>query len=233
MTANYVNRSDVRKVALALGELNERMLYVGGSIIDLYAEDPAAVAPRPTVDIDMATSTPTYTDRLQLEESLRLLGISPDLSRSLCSFTMDDIQLDIMPIEAMEIGPVNRWYKFGLPSAARVDLGDTSIKILTSPYFIATKFEAFNSRGSEMRLSPDIEDIVYVIDSRPSIVNEIDKSENDVKQFWSRNLRSWSKIPVPKKSFLLTSKSNRASRSYLNALARLSLTVNIHGVCDR
>jgi hypothetical protein len=37
-----INLGIVRKVATALGELNDQVAYVGGAIVSLYADDPAA-----------------------------------------------------------------------------------------------------------------------------------------------------------------------------------------------
>ena len=37
----------------ALGELNNKVVYVGGAVVSLYVNDPAAEEPRPTKDIDL------------------------------------------------------------------------------------------------------------------------------------------------------------------------------------
>ena len=51
---NYKNSNEalIRTIALALGELNEKVVYVGGSVVSLYADDSAAEETRPTKDID-------------------------------------------------------------------------------------------------------------------------------------------------------------------------------------
>jgi hypothetical protein len=36
------NKAIIKKVAVALGELNEKVIYVGGATIGLYINDPAA-----------------------------------------------------------------------------------------------------------------------------------------------------------------------------------------------
>ncbi|MEP7295620.1 MAG: hypothetical protein ABI702_05480 [Burkholderiales bacterium] len=49
-----------------------------------------------------------------------------------------------------------------------------SLKHLTAPYFLATKFEAFNDRGgNDVYLSHDLEDILTVIDGRAEVVDEL------------------------------------------------------------
>jgi len=56
---------------------------------------------------------------------------------------------------------------FELPSGRR-------IRMVTPAYFLATKLAAFDGRGARDYLaSHDMEDIVAVLDSRPSIVDDV------------------------------------------------------------
>ena len=48
---------------------------------------------------------------------------------------------------------------------------------------MATKFEAFNSRGKDYRTSHDIEDIIYIIDNRTTIAEEIAKADGRISGF--------------------------------------------------
>ena len=56
-------------------------------------------------------------------------------------------------------------------------------------YFLATKFSAFHGRGDDPRTSKDFEDIVYVLDNRLDIVNEIKNSPEDVQFFLKSEFR--------------------------------------------
>jgi len=56
------------------------------------------------------------------------------------------------------------------------------------PIFLATKFEAFHTRGGDYRTSYDFEDIIYVIDNRTSIVEEIRNADEKVKSFLKKEL---------------------------------------------
>lgn len=49
-----INRLATKKVATALGELNEQVVYVGGAVVSLYIDDPAAEDVRPTKDVDIS-----------------------------------------------------------------------------------------------------------------------------------------------------------------------------------
>jgi hypothetical protein len=56
MKNNTANLEAIRKVASALDELNEQVIYVGGATVGLYINDPAADEVRPTKDVDISLS---------------------------------------------------------------------------------------------------------------------------------------------------------------------------------
>jgi hypothetical protein len=41
MTNEKIQRSEIKKIALALAELNDPVIYVGGAAVCLYVNDPA------------------------------------------------------------------------------------------------------------------------------------------------------------------------------------------------
>lgn len=60
---------------------------------------------------------------------------------------------------------------------------------MSAPYFLATKFEAFKNRGfNDYRGSHDFEDIIFVLDNRTTIVNEILNAEEEVKSFLKKEI---------------------------------------------
>ena len=46
-----INLEATKQVAVALGTLNENVVYVGGAMVSLYIDDPAAEDVRPTKDM--------------------------------------------------------------------------------------------------------------------------------------------------------------------------------------
>lgn len=53
--------------------------------------------------------------------------------------------------------------------------------MVTAPYFLSTKMEAFNGRGrGDYLLSHDIEDMIAVLDGRPEIVNEVQTADQEL-----------------------------------------------------
>lgn len=67
-------------------------------------------------------------------------------------------------------------------------LDEVQIRIMPPAYYLATKFTAFKDRGKDPRTSHDLEDIVYVLDNRTTLVRDILESEEDVKVFLTTEL---------------------------------------------
>jgi hypothetical protein len=86
------------------------------------------------------------------------------------------------------IGPANKWYKVGFENLWSTAVKEQNISILSAPCFLATKFEAFNDRGTDYRTSHDFEDIIYVLDNRTTIVEEINNDHPEIKQLIKEEL---------------------------------------------
>ena len=55
---------------------------------------------------------------------------------------------------------------------------------MTAPHFIGTKLEASKGRGNgDLVASHDLEDIVTVLDGRPSLVEEVERSEPRLQEY--------------------------------------------------
>jgi len=169
------------------------MVFIGGAVISLYTDDPAAEEIRPTLDIDMTINLANYSEWAQMQERLAELGFSPDPEgHSICSYKFQDIAIDIMPAEDSSIGVSNMWYKPGFKFIQQVELPDgITIRILPSPYFLATKLEAFKDRGkNDFYGSHDFEDIIYLLDNRTTIVKEILTSEENLQLYIKEELKT-------------------------------------------
>ncbi len=53
MITREANLGAIETVARALGDISDTVAFVGGAVVALYADDPAAADPRPTMDIDI------------------------------------------------------------------------------------------------------------------------------------------------------------------------------------
>lgn len=189
MENKTINLKIVAEVAAALQELKNQVVFVGGAVISLYTNDPAADEIRPTSDIDLTVELTGYADWERLQFRLRELKFSPDpFGHANCSFLYKNISIDIMPADDSSIGQSNSWYKPGFEYLDEMIVYGENIRILSAPYFLATKFEAFYGRGSDYRTSHDFEDIIYVLDNRIEIVEEILASDDRVKSFLQSEL---------------------------------------------
>ena len=201
-----ININAVAEVAAGLRELCGQMVFVGGAVISLYTDDAAADEVRPTDDIDMTLELASFAELVRLQEKLAGLGFSPDpAGHAICSYRYRDIAVDIMPAEDGPAGNANRWYKPGFAFLQTARAGEHSIRILSAPYFLATKFEAFNDRGGDYRTGHDFEDIVYIIDNRTTIVGEILAADENVRTFLREQLSKLMAILTRKKSLCRTS----------------------------
>ena len=191
MYNKVINLALVAQVAEGLKELREKMVFIGGAVVSLYTDDPAADEIRPTTDIDMTINLANYAEWAKMQERLAELEFYPDpQGQSICSYKFQNIAIDIMPADDSSIGVSNKWYKPGFKYLQQMELPEgISINILPAPYFLATKLEAFKDRGgNDFYGSHDFEDIIYLLDNRTTIVEEILAADDDVRQYIKQEL---------------------------------------------
>ena len=179
-----INIGVVAKVAEGLQQYREQVVLVGGAVISLYTDDPGADEISKTKDIDFTVNIVDVGEFHKTIEELGKLGFQPDpFGNSICSYTYKNYPVDIIPAEDNAFGSTNRWYKIGFEDLWKVNVKDQEIYILSAACFLATKFEAFNNRGNDYRTRHEIEDIIYIIDNRTTIVDEIAKCDKKILEF--------------------------------------------------
>lgn len=180
-------RAILERVAHRLGPLLDRVAFVGGGIVPLLITDPAADPVRATDDVDLIVEVATtMAYHTELRDQLVAQGFAENpQARVLCRWSVEGISVDIMPTDPNVLGLRTNWYRPALSAAMRYPLTETlSIPIINAPYFLATKFEAFEDRGkNDHRASHDIEDIVALIDGRPELNAEFADASTDVRAF--------------------------------------------------
>lgn len=178
-----INRAVTRKVAKALGPLNNQVVYVGGAVVSLYIDDPSADDVRPTKDLDLTMEIASLGELESLREDLVARGfVQTAMEDVVCRFKYDDVLIDVMATIPIGWAPGNRWFEQGFKKAFTFDLDDLQIRLLPLPYFLATKFDAFFDRGiKDIYASHDYEDIVYLLNHCSDISDQVLDSEDDVK----------------------------------------------------
>src|ERR1700689_343863 len=152
------------------------LVFVGGAVTSLLVTDEGAGLPRTTLDVDAIAEISSYAEYAAFGERLRALGFSEDASEGapLCRWVHSGTILDVMPLDEKILGFSNRWYRVAMEVATTHRLlRDLEIRVVPAPYFLAMKIEALKARGQGTFLaSHDLEDVIFVIDGRSTIVEE-------------------------------------------------------------
>ncbi len=181
----------IEKVAEALDDLKEEVAVVGGAVVGLYADGPAAPDVRPTKDVDLVFEIANYKELRGLEKKLVARGFKHAKDEKvLCRFQYENILVDIMATKEVRWAPANPWFESGFKQLINYTLKKTTIKILPFAYFLATKISAFLDRGKDPRVDPDFEDIVYLLDNRSTFVTDILESDEDVRSYLISELKA-------------------------------------------
>ena len=82
-----------------------------------------------------------------------------------------------MPTNPDILGFANRWYGPAVDAAETITLPSGQIaRMVSAPYFLATKLEAFDGRGhGDYLLSHDMEDLIAVLDGRFFLRSDLNK----------------------------------------------------------
>lgn len=170
-----VNIDSIIEVAEALGDLNDKTVYVGGAVVSLYVNDQAAEDARPTKDIDVAMEIVSLAELEKIRQQLDKKGFYNDpAEKVICRFIFENILVDVMSTQAVGWAPANTWFKEGFEYMEIIELNEkVNIRIMPVSYFLAAKFEAFHDRGKDPRTSHDLEDIIYVMDNRIDLADQI------------------------------------------------------------
>jgi predicted nucleotidyltransferase len=181
------NRDMVRRVAVALAGVGTPVVFVGGAAVELLVTDKAAPAPRPTDDVDVVIEAATYAAYAKLGQNLRDRGFREDTREGAptCRWIVDGVTVDVMPAPFDLLGFNNRWAPSAFALASDHDLGDgVRIRVPSAPVLLAMKLEALASgtRG-DLRESRDLEDVVALLDGRPTLVDEVLHAPAELQDF--------------------------------------------------
>ncbi len=102
----------------------------------------------------------------------------------ICRFRYEGIKVDVMAAKPMGWAPANPWFEPGFAHLETNIVEGKIIRLLSLPYFLASKYAAFQDRGSkDPRTSHDLEDVTYILDNRVDLVEILTKAPADVLQY--------------------------------------------------
>lgn len=182
-----------------LRPLLAELVFVGGAVTSLLVTDEGAGAPRATLDVEAIAEISSYAEYAAFGERLRALGFSEDTSEGapVCRWVQGDSVLDVMPLDEHILGFSNRWYRAAMETAVvQVLREDLRVRVVTAAHFLATKLEAFRGRGKcDFAVSHDLEDLIYVIDGRASIVDEVRAQADHLRDYLRAEFRTLLRTP--------------------------------------
>ncbi len=189
----YRNNPNLQQLLVAAEKLQpllHQIACVGGCVTGLLVTDPGAAPIRATLDVDAIVEIGSYAEFTVLENRLRELGFR-ESQNIICRWANENLILDLMPTDPSILGFSNRWYRPALANAETIWGEPYKIRVITAPYFLATKLEAFYGRGNnDFRTSHDMEDIVTVIDGRAEIIQEVSAAEQELRRYLNDQFRS-------------------------------------------
>lgn len=186
MRNNDPNLPDLRRIAEALGDLREEVVFVGGAVAGLLVTDPLADSVRATRDVDAVVNA-NRVAFYRIEEQVAAFGFVRDASSDvICRWVHKEsgILFDLMPVQPDVLGFSNRWYAYAVETATPVDLGNgITIRLVSAAAFVATKLEAFASRGAwDFMSSHDLEDVLNIVDGRAELAEEIAAAPAELRE---------------------------------------------------
>ncbi len=157
---------------------------MGGVALGLLITDEAAAPIRGTTDLDVIAEIFTYADYIAFSERLRQTQFTEDTGLA-CRWHNGALTLDVLALNKEVLGFTNIWYGPALRHASTVSLpGGQAIRVITAPFFLGTKMEAFRGRGRmDFQVSHGLEDFVAIMEGRETIVKEIAESPRDLRDY--------------------------------------------------
>lgn len=179
------NLAAVEQAAAALGDLSDELVLVGGCTVGLLVTDTGQSEIRATVDVDWLTEVTPLSNYYEFCDRLRARGFTEQrIDNVICRWVKGRVLIDVMPTDEKILGFTNSWYRHATRNPmAHVLPSGKRIRIITPPYLLATKLEAFFGRGNGDFIHHDMEDIVTVIDGRATIVDDVLGAEENVRAF--------------------------------------------------
>lgn len=186
------NRELLIRTVRKIEPLLDRLVFVGGAVVELYFTDPASDRVRPTTDTDCLCEVTSYTEYFRLGDRLRELSFRQSLRDADPPYRWrsgDDV-LDVMPTDPSVLGFSNPWYDAALEDTWSTEIADDiEIRVPAPPVLLATKLAAHEDRGADDPLtSADLEDVIALLANRPELVDEVEAADRVLREWIGRRV---------------------------------------------
>jgi hypothetical protein len=160
-------------------------VFVGGATVASYITDPALLAPRVTVDVDVVVDATSRREFYGIEARLREAGYEPDPDGPIGRWRIEGVPVDLTPAAGEVLGFTNRWYRLLVDTAVVREIAPgLQVRMATPVMFLAAKLEAHRDRGADDPLmSQDLTDIVSLVNGRASLPAEVRDMPPEPRQF--------------------------------------------------
>lgn len=191
----------VAAVASALGDLRDRVVFIGGAIAPLLQTEPPFPRARATSDVDGVMATVSYAEAQRFQDDLAAYGFGRDLAdpRHVHRWiSPDGIPFDLVPAGSHLGASGSPWDAVAIETAVEATLaGGVTIRHASAPAFLALKWAAHHDRGRDDPLnSHDLEDILALLASRPRIADQVAAAPREVRYFLAEQARSFLRDPA-------------------------------------
>lgn len=175
-------------VARALGDLRDSVVFIGGAVAPLLQTEPPIPRVRPTSDVDAIIATMRYGEIETIESKLRGRGFSDDVfdrTHMHAWRAPGGVKFDLMPAGSHPGESGNRLDALAIETAERLELEPgVTVRHASPPAFVALKLAAHRDRaGDDPFASHDLEDVVALVASRPTIVAELRAAPAEIRDF--------------------------------------------------
>lgn len=183
----------IEKLDELLSEFPFDHAFLGGSVLSLLVTDPTVDALRVTKDVDILLDSTTRNEYHRAERLLEYRGFHHDMREGapLCRWTYQDITLDVIPSHEEVLGWRSPWLAEAMEHTQQVRCGNRVVRVVSAPFFVLLKLEAFEDRGGgDFLSSTDFEDVICLFNGRDGIVDEI-AQEPMVRQMLGKRFRRY------------------------------------------